>query len=70
MNSLTYKMYFGPAVPDLRLVDNEPHRSEINGLYFDGGDYMSMQYAVKTGLVFDKYFTIEMWVRFTETNVS
>jgi hypothetical protein len=63
-------MYFGPASPALRNESAEPHRSEINGVYFDGGDYMSMQYIVDSGLVFNKYFTVEMWVRFTETNIS
>lgn len=70
MNSLTYKLYFGNSVPAIRLKTSEPHRSEINGVYFDGGDYMSMQYIANSGLVFNKYFTVEMWVRFTESNIS
>lgn len=31
----------GNAVPDLRNISVEPHRSEINGLYFDGDDYVA-----------------------------
>jgi hypothetical protein len=34
-------MYMGNSVPDIRTETNEPHRSEINGLYFDGDDYMT-----------------------------
>ena len=60
-----YKFYMGNAPPDIRIPDYEPHRSEINGLYFDGNDYIS-QALEGTVLTFDKYFTVELWVRFIE----
>jgi hypothetical protein len=37
-------MYLGAAAPDMRLIEFEPHRSQINGLYFDGNDYMTQEY--------------------------
>jgi hypothetical protein len=39
-NGGDYRMYYGNAYPDMRFIDNEPHRSEANGVYFDGNDYM------------------------------
>ena len=35
-----YRFYYGNAYPDVRTIDHEPHRSEANGVYFDGNDYM------------------------------
>lgn len=40
-NGNSYDFYFGNARPDVRIVDREPHRSEANGLFFDGDDYIS-----------------------------
>lgn len=59
----------GNAYPDVRITDYEPHRSEANGYYFDGNDYMSTNIQ-NTWMTFSKYFTVEMWIRFTEPNIT
>ncbi|CDW83830.1 UNKNOWN [Stylonychia lemnae] len=64
-----FNFYFGNAPSDARTLDNEPHRSEVNGLYFDGNDYMSNQISANQ-LTLDKYFTIELWVRFTQSKIT
>jgi hypothetical protein len=41
VTSQTFDFYYGNSYPDVRIKDYEPHRSEANGLYFDGNDYLS-----------------------------
>jgi hypothetical protein len=41
VNSQSFDFYFGTAPNDARVKDNEPGRSEANGLYFDGNDFIS-----------------------------
>jgi hypothetical protein len=66
----------GTPYPNARQLANEPHRTETNGLYFDGTDFMSMNIvkdsslATSDILTFSNSFTIEMWIRFTEPTIS
>eukprot|EP00347_Sterkiella_histriomuscorum_P009708 403340186 len=70
LGTQVYQLYLGNAYPDVRTTSVEPHRSEVNGFYFDGGDYMTTNIdSGTTWLTFSKYFTVEMWVRFTETTM-
>ena len=40
----------------------------MHGLYFDGDDYMYVDFTDNT--VLGKHFTVEMWIRPTERNVT
>ena len=64
-------MYFGSPYPYPRLQDNEPHRSEANGLFFDGNDYLygSIDSTQNNIMTFGKHFTVEMWIRFSEKTI-
>lgn len=68
-NTYTYDFYLGNAPFDVRTKEFEPHRSEVNGLYFDGDDYMS-QGITGTILTFNKKFSVDMWIRPTESTIS
>mmetsp|Transcript_23422 Transcript_23422/g.23060 ORF Transcript_23422/g.23060 Transcript_23422/m.23060 type:complete len:98 (+) Transcript_23422:892-1185(+) len=70
VNANTFRLYFGTPWPDRRLIDSEPHRSEVNGLYFDGDDFMTMYYLNRDSLAFNKEFTIEMWIRIEQETIS
>ena len=63
---MSYDFYFGTAPYDARQINNEPGRSEANGLYFTGKDFIS-QGITGTVMTFNDYFTVELWVRFIET---
>lgn len=69
VNSQTFKFYYGTAPDDARKIDNEPARSEANGLYFDTDDFISQQIK-DTTLTFEDYFTVELWCRFVESKPS
>jgi hypothetical protein len=42
INARSYDVYVGTAFPDPRNLDTEPHRTEAQGLYFDGNDFIAM----------------------------
>lgn len=74
MNSKTYTLYLGTPSPFPVLGKVQPHLTQSNGLMFDGQDYLSFnvmnQAATSDILTFGDQFTIEMWLRFTEPQVS
>ena len=76
LNSKTYDFYTGEPYPNARSLQNEPALTQSNGLYFDGNDYITQNVAkdvftvTSTIMNFNLQFTIELWCRFIETNIS
>lgn len=76
LNSKTYTLYLGTPSPFPVLAKVQPHLTQSNGLMFDGQDYLSFNVmnpatvATSDILTFGDQFTIEMWLRFTEPQIS
>lgn len=66
----------GTPYPYANLPQLQPHLTESNGVKFDGNDYLSLNVIKSTSvatsavMTFGSQFTVEMWVRFTETEIS
>jgi len=46
----------------------EPHPSAQHGIYFDGDDYMQVEF--NEPLIFDREFTVEMWFHASTETVT
>lgn len=64
----TYELYLGLPFPFKANETVEPHPSAQHGIYFDGDDYMQVEF--NEPLIFDREFTVDMWVHFSETTVT
>lgn len=76
LNAKSYDFYIGTAFPQARNLDTDPHRTEANGLYFDGNDYATQNIQLDAFsstsdiLTFNTQFSVDLWVRFSELEIS
>jgi len=63
-----YRMYFGYAPAWARFEEFEPARTTVNGVYFNGDTFL--EHTNYDLLKFTDYFTIEMWIRVSEYEVT